>query len=197
MTTHTQQYDNPTFEEYLSETGTMVREDNGVSASYLHEGKLKFVRYSWAELDALDPRLATVVKHMFDSDIYYVSSTWVNNTLAYWKNPVPLLDNKNNEHAVESVATVLMFNRNTEMVRLVTIDWELATVGDITYATRTKDEEYMVTSDELDKKYPGWKTRYDVLTSLETSQRELMDGVFNSVRYETAPHEQLDNVSFE
>lgn len=197
MTTSTQPISQPTFLEYLNQPGSMAQEENGVSASYLQDGNFYLARYSWEDIDKLDWRLSRVMKHMFRPDKRYLSNTWVNNTLAYWNNPVPLVDTKGIEHAVEGIYTLLVFNRNTRMVHLVSDDWELSSVDGITYATRTKDEEYMVTADELEKKYPGWESRYDVLVSLDTSQRELVAGVFNDVTYSTAPREDLDNVTFE
>lgn len=197
MRTPTKPFHPPTFAEYLSLNGSMVQEENGVSGTYIVDGHLYFVRYRWEDIDMLDSRLSTVMKHMFSQDNYYLSNTWLNNTLAYWENPEPLVDNKGHAHAVEGIYALLVFNRNTRMVHLVSDDWELTSVEGITYATRTKDEEYMVTTDELEKKYPGWETRYDILTSLDTSQRELMEGVFNRVQYRTVPREHLDNVTFE
>lgn len=170
------------FDDFLtSNGGTLTRLYTGVEASFIKGGNWVTQRYSWDDLASIDSRLPATVKAMFtdtDNEVNYVSSYWVNNTIKFWKDPTPLRDVNRRAYTVDEVLQVLSFNRLTEVVDLAAVVCKVFTVGGVEYVKHTTNADIKTTSAELEKTFPGWKMRYDVMTALAVEQRELMGTVF-------------------
>lgn len=189
------------FHEFLSSSGgTLTRLHSGVEASFLKQGGWVTSRYSWEDLESIDARLAKVVSAMFTPEgqrVSYVSAYWMNNTIKFWKNPTPLFDVEGAPYVVDEVTQVLSFNRLTQVVTIAAVVCKVFKVDVIDYVRHTENADIVTTVAELEKTFPGWKMRYDVMTALGVEQRELMTSVFTREAIPPCQALSVRDVTFE
>lgn len=173
-----------TFREAIEYGGSLDQTLDGVRISYIHNAKLLNKEFTNADIANVDPRLPRVLAAMFDAvkvndiPILTIYSSWVINTLSIWENPLAIVDIHNETHYVQDLMAFLDGSETTDILKISGSGYPLYHVDGIPYVKHTAWITLEVTPAELDKHFPGWEIRYDLLSALGSSKDEIYKSVF-------------------
>lgn len=154
--------------------------DNGIRGHYLGVLRTCYSDFSNDTLASLDSRLPLTVAAMFDalnnrSD--RLPARWLSDTLSYWENPVAL-------RAVPGdvcpayITKLSKMDDVTQAVHIGGYAYSIVEKNDTVFAAGQKWFDCVTTYAELDKHYPGWQVRYNVMAALDIPERDMFLSVF-------------------
>lgn len=158
------------------------------------------VVFSDAELKAVDERLPAIIEGMTSSEFRFrrrVSTNWVRNTLSYMDDPVAITDIFKMQYLVKLVSGISFLEKDRSGVTLSVMYYDFVRLEPVPYITDIKESFITVATTELDKFYPGWLTRYDMLCALGSSKDELVTGSFTRSSVQSTNESVLNTVTFE
>lgn len=192
------------FAAFLKHGGNLQRNNGAYIAHFHHGDKLAQQVISEEEIAAYEARLPEVLRAMFDdkdkrktafstSRVYTQS---INNTLRYWEHPVrvKLLDGR--DMYINAIDRIWIYPTQNNTAKLgVSCHAYLNRIGELTYVEDTVRKDVEVPVSELDKYYPGWSVRYDMLSQLGYQMQEMVDQVFK--KPDALAPMPLGDISFE
>jgi hypothetical protein len=171
--------DKPAFLDCFHQVGYLYADRDAYVVGYLTSVNPDHYTYSDNELAAADPRLPKVVAKLcrqYKHSSVPLSSIF--NTIDFWKNPVFLKGANGETYAIRKFKEVKNIDRETGLVQLVVESYHHFRAGSCPYVTYQEELTLTFSSEELEKRYPGWFVRYDVLGVLATDDAEMLQSLF-------------------
>lgn len=175
------------FMSHLSKKGMLVQDAGFVQ---LCCGKVDDNGYSVREdftneqLAAIDARLPVILDRMFNNvrtpavPLLTIFTGWLLNTFKHWDNPHAVCDTTGEKFNILEVTRFIRFEPNPEYVSIRATCYKVQYESGIPYVAHTKVEQISVSIAELEKNFPGWRQRYDIMQSLGVDMDELVATVF-------------------
>lgn len=158
------------------------------------------VVFSDEDLKAVDTRLPCILEGMTSSEFRFrrrVSTTWVRNTLNFMDDPVPLTDIFKMQYLVKLVSGITIFEKDRSAVTISVVYYDFVRLEPVPYITDIKESFITVATEELNKFYPGWLAKYDMLCALGSTKREIVSGTFMRPSVQASVKQELNAVTFE
>lgn len=140
-----------------------------------------FVHFTAEQLHQVDKRIPEVLYAMYSTDSNIrntVPTEWLRNTLNYMDNPVLLKDVFSRVYPVKEVSSVSWFDNDRSNVTISVVYYDYHRLEPLPYMTVTAETYITVATRELEKHYPGWLVRYDLLNVLDVDSKTLKPEVF-------------------
>lgn len=166
---------------FMSTHGHIESLHNGYRLHRKVDRKDVYSDYTIEDLAKLDPKIPDVLTTLFDTHIACrkrVPLVWLHNTLSYMNNPLHLKDIFKSNYVVKEITSISFFEKDRTSVTISVMQYDYFCLEPKPYITGESETYITVACDELDKHFPGWLARYDVLTSLNTDKEELLECVF-------------------
>lgn len=192
------------FLEYIAHGGSIENRGTGVRCHYLPSGQGDFipVDFSYEELGRIDSRLPVVLRTVFDKvshptiPLQTIFTTWLSVTLQHWYNPVQLTDYNAVTHNLAEIINIDRMDHQYEVARVAASCYNVEYIEDIPYAMHTNVMFLTLGYAELNKKFQGWRARYDALLALDATPGELAAQVFPKASITINPDISWNNVTF-
>jgi hypothetical protein len=184
-----------TFADFLLKSGILKKTDNGYSGEYFTGGQSYASEFTPHEITQVDERLVDVVEALLASKyaertngLVYAKPLLL--TLHHWNNPVPVLSSDKKRHYVVKVTGVSAMSYMPAYVKLWANAYtDVAITNGTPYVLNSRVLAFEVAKKELERHYPGWEKRYQVMQDLQTDSIETLQLVF------TKPVKDVDLVS--
>lgn len=193
-----------TFEEFLKLGGNLQKTGAGYRANFQASNALCSCELSTEAIAKVDMRLPKVIDAMFeeegkfrtDKSMSRVYVQTIQSTLNHWDYPVQVKTIHNHSVYINKITKVLQYPTPRGDVALsVECSRHINHIDGIPYVTTTVVNDIEVPLEELDRFYPGWQTRYDVLSQLGYVNPDLVDQVFQ--KPQSVSPIPMGNVSFD
>jgi hypothetical protein len=160
-----------------------------------------FVAFTKEQLSLTDERIPEVLLNMYDTGSAIrntVPTEWLRNTLTYMDNPVALKDVFCHVYALKEISSVSWFDNDRSNVTISIVHYDYHRLKPLPYLTVTAETYITVATRELEKHYPGWLVRYDLLNVLDADAKTLKPEVFSGKPViDGSAKESLTNVTFD
>lgn len=173
-----------TFEEFLKEGGNLHKWSDGYRLNFEVDGQLAECTISKESINDYDPRLLLIIEDMTSQfvgtfsirRVYTKSLLW---SLDHWENPMPITVRHYGDINLNAVDNILKYDPLDDYVSLMaSIYYRVSRVGDLTYVEDVTRKQIDVPKTELDKYYPGWSLRYELMDNVAADKKVLMAAVF-------------------
>lgn len=179
----TQNDEKISFESFLGNTfANMAMRTGGIRGYFGSSDQLVYQDFSNEEIAKVHPNLPGIIQVRFyqqHNPENLLSTNWVLQTLSYWNDPLTLKTTDGRTVALVSINNVKEVYDKTYEVQLDVTKYKLSYDDDTLFVVDTAWTGIFVAFAELEKVYPGWKARYDLLVSLGTDTADLVKEVFN------------------
>lgn len=193
------------FETFLKEGGNLYRVRDGYVLNFEVNGALAECNISKDSIAEYDPRLGLIIDDMASQHvgswsirrIYVQSLLW---SRAHWENPMPMKVRHFGVIHLNRVHNILKFDPQDDHVTLMaSIYYRVSRVGDLTYVEDVTRKQIEVEKTELDKYYPGWSLRYELMENVAGNRDDILAAVFprhdRTISVEATP--SLSTVTFD
>lgn len=177
----------------------MALVDGRVRGYYGLNGRLVCYDFPKEELISVDERLPGVLQVRFyqqNDPQAVLPVAWVQNTLDYWSSRINLQVTNSRTHPIASVESITELYEVAQEARISAIKYDESWDDDVYFATGTHWFDCVVSYAELEKHYPGWRVRYELMASLANGPVELRNSVFQRPSAPGATV-SMDNIDFE
>lgn len=188
------------FMSFLNKSSaSMAMQPDGIRGYFGSNDRLVYQDFPSEEIARVHPDLPGVIQVRFyqqHNPENLLPTAWVLLTLSYWNDPLTLKTTDGRTVAIGSVNNVKAVYDKTAEAQLDVTKYKLSFDQDTMFVVNTAWTGIFVSFAELERLYPSWKSRYDLLMSLGAPMEELVSAVF--VR-ETRPVKavNLEGVDFE
>lgn len=196
-----------TFAELLTSEGNLEKIPTGYRAHFVLFGKATPQDFTVEEVAAYDPRLPKAFDAILADEpkIQGVTRTprvfvdWINRTLTHWSNPVQITLKTGYQFYISRIDAIRKYPSSEDCVELSVECYRTPHViespGTVEYVKGVTYNDVEIPYTELEKYYPGWKVRMDLMSQLPTTRGELLDYVFQTSTPVAA--EDLSGLDFE
>lgn len=180
-----------TFAELLESEGNLEKIASGYRAHFVLYGKETPQDFTVEEVAAYDARLPQVFDAIIaqehnvkGSSIPRVFVDWINRTLTHWTHPVQITLPTGYEFYISKIDAIRKYPAPSGGIELSVECYQrphvLEGADGIEYVKGVSYNDVVIPYAELEKYYPGWKVRMDLLSQLSTSRAELLADVFQA-----------------
>lgn len=166
------------FSELLTKKGNLREVADGYLASYVENGDnddddLHKCIFTIDEIARADARLPSAIAVMLGTlnssanprSMIYIQ--WLSDTLKHWDSPIKMTDIYNDTFYIKDITDIHMFTPGDEKVNLICHYYTPYTHRGIDYAMEAEWDQLIVPVSEVDKYYPGWCQKYEIMKTLE------------------------------
>lgn len=193
-----------TFEEFMELGGNLQKRTSGYLANFRFGSSLCSCEMSTADVSNVDERLPKVIDAMFevegqcrtDKSLSRVYVQAIKTTRRFWDHPVHVRLSNNQSVYIHKIVNIFQKSpSNGDTVLEIECSRYVNTIDDIPYITTSTLNTVHIPAEELERFYPGWQTRLEVLSELGYSSSELANQVFQ--KPQPVANMPMDNVSFD
>lgn len=170
-----------TFAEFLV-SGFYLEDTGGSTVRGVHavNGKSVETEFTAEQVNTLDPRLFGTIQIMFTqlhSKASRLGANWLSDTLEYWNNPLYLSEFMGTPLPMAEIDKLHKYNTENKTITVIGYMFNEHEAEGVKFAAGKRWVEFRVSWAEFEKHFPGWKVRYDLLSSLSTTDDELVKAV--------------------
>lgn len=193
------------FRDFINTGGSLRKEDTGYIAEYGSTKERYTHTFSRADIALFDTRMPIVVDALFTGEYgkktagrVYAKALAL--TLHHWQFDTPVRCEDHCKRYITRINSVQDYMEHRSTVKLNANTYaDILYVEDIPYVTHSRDTVFSVNKKELEKHFPGWKLRHDLMLEVQGGPSTLINAVFTRPTTSTsnALDTQLPGVQFD
>lgn len=171
------------FADFLHTGGELTKTAGGYYAQYTANTQSYVQLFTLDDVSTVDERLPLVIDALLTSKYgqhtegrVYTKALLL--TLHHWSNPSPIFSTGKKQHHVLRVTGVSVVPHSANVKLWANAYTNVALTNSVPYVTNSRMMAFEVSKRELERHYPGWQTRYQVMQDLQTDSIETLQLVF-------------------
>lgn len=172
------------FAEFILNSGELKKTNTSYTGQYSINGQPYLRSFTYEDIEHVDMRLPTVIEALLASKYGDRTNGSVFTkplllSLHHWNNPVPILSTDKKRHYLVRVTGVSATSSLSKSLKLWANAYtDVALADGVPFVVNSRVMAFEVAKSELDRHFPGWQTRYQVMQDLQTDSIETLQLVF-------------------